>query len=340
MRLRASLLLLLLGASAAVLAVPELQEPSGSPGFDLIVHRGYYEIIPGTPLRLHMVAIPGGAYRMGSPEGEQGRDPGEGPRPRVRVGAFWMSKTEITWEVYDEYRKGETRNEGDNEAAVRRNSDAITRPTPTYPDEYRGWGKGGMPVVGLSHHAAMEFCHWLSRKTGRAYRLPTEAEWEWAARAGTDTPWFFGSDAAKLKEYAWYDDNSNEQTHPVGTKKPNPWGLADMYGNVAEWCLDHYQKDDYAGLATREFLLAPVRRPTDRRYAHVVRGGSWADAPARCRSASRRGSDPSWNKVDPFLPKTIWWQWDADFVGFRIVRAVEEQPELVGLRSRVTRWSR
>jgi formylglycine-generating enzyme required for sulfatase activity len=285
---------------------------------------------------LHMVAIPGGTYRMGSPEGEKGRDPGEGPRPRVRVNPFWMSRTEITWDIYDEYRKGRTVQEADNEAALRRNPDAVTRPTPTYPDEYQGWGKEGMPAVGVSHHAAMEFCHWLSLKTGRVYRLPTEAEWEWAARAGTDTPWSFGSDVTKLKEYAWYDDNSADQTHPVGTKKPNPWGLYDLYGNVAEWCLDHYQKDDYTALAARGLVLAPVRRPTERRYSHVVRGGSWADSAARCRSASRRRSDPSWNRVDPMKPQTIWWQWNADFVGFRVVRAVEEQPELVGLRSRVT----
>jgi formylglycine-generating enzyme required for sulfatase activity len=325
-------LTLLAGTDSADLPEPWRRELAG--------HRSYRETLPDSLVHLEMAAIPGGTFWMGSPEGEKGRDRDEGPRRRVKVRPFWMSTTEVTWDAYDLYRKGPAVSEEHNEAALHRDADAITRPTPTYLDEYRDWGKEGMPVVSLSHHAAMEFCRWLSKVSGRVYRLPTEAEWEWATRAGTETPWFFGSDPTLLGAYAWYDANGQEMTHPVGTKKANPWGLHDIYGNVAEWCVDHYDRDDYARSPADRLLIAPVRLPTERRYSHVVRGGSWADSVERCRSAARRGSDRSWNKMDPMLPQTLWWQWDADFVGFRVVRAVEEQPELRGLRSKLTRKSK
>src|SRR5207245_1517473 len=125
-------------------------------------------------------------------------------------------------------------------------ADAVTRPTPPYADETFGFGRNGHPVICVTHHAAMEYCRWLSLKTGKTYRLPTEAEWEYAARAGTASAYFFGDDPKQLGEYAWYAANAEDVTHEVGKKKPNPWGLYDIYGNVAEWCLDTYKKDCYA----------------------------------------------------------------------------------------------
>jgi formylglycine-generating enzyme required for sulfatase activity len=298
-------------------------------------HRDYTEILPGSKVRFDMVAIPGGTFVMDSRADERGRHADEGPRHPVTVRPFWMGKLEVTWDEYDLYRKGHPAGQWQNEAALARDADAVTRPSAAYIDETWGYGRAGFPVLGISHHAAMEYCYWLSRTTGKAYRLPTEAEWEYACRAGTRTAYHFGDDSGRLEEYAWYEQNSDERTHPVGQKKPNPWGLYDMHGNVAEWCVDHYRADDYRGCPLNRALLAPVRLPTAARYPHVVRGGSWVDAAERCRSAARRASDKSWNRRDPDRPQSVWWLSDADFVGFRVVRAVDEQPELRRLRSKV-----
>jgi formylglycine-generating enzyme required for sulfatase activity len=185
----------------------------------------------------------------------------------------------------------------------------------------------------------MEYCRWLAKKTGKAYRLPTEAEWEWACRAGTTTALSFGDDPKQLGDYAWIEENSDERSHKVGEKKPNPWGLYDMHGNVAEWCLDRYKKDFYADSPKDKLTLLPFHPPTDGRYPYVARGGSWIDEPEKCRSAARRFSDKSWLKLDPQRPQSIWWMTSADYVGFRLVLAVEEDPRLKGIRSQVTWWS-
>jgi formylglycine-generating enzyme required for sulfatase activity len=302
-------------------------------------HRDYTVVLPGSPVRFDMVAIPGGTFVMGSRSDEPGRRRDEGPRHPVTVRPFWIGKLEVTWDEFDIYMKGRPPGQWKNEKALAKNPEVVTRPSPPYIDETWGFGREGYPVVGISHHAAMEYCYWLSQVTVKAYRLPTEAEWEYACRAGTRTAYSFGDDPGRLDEYAWYEKNSDESTHPVGRKKPNPWGLYDMHGNVAEWCLDHYKTDAYRACPLDRPLLSPVRLPTAARYPHVVRGGSWVDGAAGCRSAARRASDKSWNRRDPERPQSVWWLSDADFVGFRVVRAVTEQPELRGLRSKVTRKS-
>lgn len=323
---------------ALTLALPAATPlPSDAvPTIKPVAHKGYSETIPGSKVRFQMVAIPGGTFRMGSPVNEAGRNPDEGPQHSVTIRPFWMGMMEITWDEYDLFRKDGPASQGENEEAVANKADAITRPTVPYPDETRGYGRDGYPAIGVSHHAAMEYCRWLSGQTGKAYRLPTEAEWEWACRAGTWTVYSFGDNPADLGAHAWTAANSKESTHFVGQKKPNPWGLHDMHGNVAEWCLDQYQKDWYGTLPLDRPALAPVKLPGADRFPHVVRGGSWADAAGRCRSAARRASDPSWNQLDPELPRSVWWLWNADFVGFRVVRAVEEQDELRAIRSKVT----
>jgi formylglycine-generating enzyme required for sulfatase activity len=301
----------------------------------MALHRGYTERIPGTRVTFDMVAIPAGTFFIGSPESEKGRSADEGPQRRVSIAAFWMGKCEVTWDEFDLFarRKPPARKPEPADA------DAVTRPTDPYIDETWGFGWEGYPVIGISHHAAMEYCRWLSAKTGKTYRLPTEAEWEYACRAGTPTARFFGDAPRRLGEYAWFAGNAEDVTHPVGQLRPNPWGLHDLYGNAAEWCLDHYQQDAYSTFPLDKVVFSPAQVPTVRRYPHVVRGGCYADAGDRCRSAARRSSDKSWNKSDPERPQSIWWLADADFVGFRIVRPVEEQKDLRGLRSKVTRES-
>jgi formylglycine-generating enzyme required for sulfatase activity len=287
-----------------------------------------------------MVPIPQGEFVMGSPEKEQGREADEGPQHPVQIRPFWMCKTEVTWDEYDLYwKKQEGAQRNENPTAADKSADAVSRPTPPYADETFGHGREKQPVICITHHAAMEYCRWLSAKTGKLYRLPTEAEWEYACRAGSKTAYFFGNDSKDLGEYAWYAKNSEDLTHKVAQKKPNPWGLYDMIGNVAEWCLDHYQKDFYHKFPPDKPTLSPVFIPTDKRFSHVARGGSWADEAPKLRSAARRGSDKTWIRQDPQRPQSIWWLTDAEFVGFRVVRPVLEQENLKGLKSKVTRES-
>jgi formylglycine-generating enzyme required for sulfatase activity len=276
-----------------------------------------------------MLPIPGGTFTMSSPDSEKGRSPDEGPQFKCQVGPFWMAKVETTWDLYDLYWKNEEipqDNKRLNKPVVTK--DALTRPTDPYADETFQHGREGKPVLGITHHAALMYCQWLSRKTGKNYRLPTEAEWEYACRAGSTTEFPWGDDPSKLGEYAWYGPNSEEDTHPVGTKKPNAWGLYDMLGNVDEWCMDHYSPVDYQAYAKHPLTINPLRKPDSFKYSYAVRGGSWADPEVRCRSAARRGSDKSWLKRDPQRPQSIWWMTDGDFVGFRVVRPVTELAEL------------
>ncbi len=328
----------LVGAAAAWLGeVPEAG-PAAAAGAP--EHKAYTETIPGSSVKFDLVPIPGGTFLMGSPESEKDRQADEGPQHPVTIRPFWMGKCEVTWDEFDLFWRAKPGGKEDKEPENPPNADAVTRPTPPYADETFEKGREGHPVLGISHHTAMQYCRWLSLKTGKVYRLPTEAEWEYAARAGTRTAYYFGDDPAKLGEYAWFEDNADDKTHDVGTKKPNPWGLYDMYGNVCEWCVDHYVKDYYSTFALDKPALAPVVLPTDKRWSHVVRGGSWADKASLCRSAARRGSEKSWIQLDPQRPQSIWWLTSAEFVGFRVVRAVEEQDNLKGLRSKITRQSK
>ena len=252
-----------------------------------------------------------------------------------------MESHETTWDEYDEFWR--TRPPGqkeDVEPATPKNADAVTHPTKPYSDETWMHGREKHPVLGITYHSAMQYCRWLSLKTGKTYRLPTEAEWEYACRAGTKTAYYFGDDPKQLGDYAWFDPNSNGDSQEVCTKKPNAWGLYDMLGNVDEYCLDRYQKDYYSTLSLDKPTLQPVNLPGPERFGHVARGGSWADDPPQCRSAARLASDKKWIKLDPQRPQSIWWLTSADFVGFRIVRPVEEQDNLKGYHSKITRQSK
>lgn len=284
-----------------------------------------------------MIAIPGGVFEIGSPDDEQGREPHEGPRRTVRVGPFWMGRCEVTWDEYDLYWPRFANKPAPKDPREKA-ADAVSKPSPPYMDETFGHGRAGHPVLNISYHSAMEYCRWLSAKTGKNYRLPTEAEWEWACRAGTKTPYSFNV-GDKLGDYAWYDENAGDNTHPVGKKKPNPWGLCDMHGNVAEWCIDYYEKGAYASFPPGPIVTQPVNQPRNARFPYIVRGGSWAQGAEKCRSAARLASTPEWVRRDPDRNPSIWWLTDADFVGFRVVCVPPENDNLKGIRSPITRDS-
>ncbi len=284
----------------------------------------YAEPIEHTDLKLELVPIPGGKFLMGSPESEADRNDDEGPQHEVEISPLWMGKYEITWDQYDTWgegmdqlrRKMMSLKQSPRDLAV----DGVSKPTEPYTDMSFGMGKGDYPAICMTQHAARTFCQWLSAKTGRYYRLPTEAEWEYACRAGTTTAYSFGDNVDELEDYAWFFDNSEDQYQEVGQKKPNPWGLYDMHGNVAEWVLDQYVEDYYE---QKTEWTNPLAVPKTL-YPRVVRGGGWDDDPEMLRSAVRDRSDEEWKKQDPQVPRSIWYHTDAQSVGFRVVRPLVE----------------
>jgi formylglycine-generating enzyme required for sulfatase activity len=286
----------------------------------------YTNSIPGTPMKYSMVPIPGGEFVMGSPEGETGRKEDEGPQHQVKISPFWMGQFEVTWNEYELFmypdQEKQTRETMPTDKDGDKLADVVTHPSRPYVEMSFGMGKNGFPAISMTQHGANKYCQWLSAKTGEFYRLPTEAEWEYACRAGTKTAYFFGNDPSKLGEYAWYEQNSDFKYQKVGKKKPNPWGLYDIYGNVVEWVLDQYDADYYKTCAKESFVADPWRKATQP-YPHSVRGGSWDDEALMCRTAARRGSDRAWKMQDPQLPKSTWYFTDAQFVGFRLVRPLK-----------------
>jgi formylglycine-generating enzyme required for sulfatase activity len=283
----------------------------------------YTNTIPGTYVTYALTPIPAGEFLMGSPESEPGRKPDEGPQHRVRLEPFWMGVCEVTWNEFelfmfpDEERKFKDALKTD--PYTDKVSDAVTRPSKPYVEMSFGMGKDGYPAISMAQHAANKYCQWLSAKTGHFYRLPTEAEWEYACRAGTTTAYWFGDDASRLGDYEWYEKNSDFKYQKVGRKTPNPWGLYDIHGNVAEWCLDQLAGyEPFAGKTTD----SPWVRAT-KSYPQVVRGGSWEDTADKLRSAARRGSDKAWKAQDPQLPQSVWYHTDAQFLGFRLVRPLK-----------------
>jgi len=286
----------------------------------------YDSKIPKTGVNYQMVPIKSGEFTMGSPASEATRGEDEGPQVKVKIKPFWMGAKEVSWDEYQPFMITAVDRNKDgspkNWKPADKIADLVSQPTTPYTEMSFGMGTDGYPAICMTHHAANKYCQWLSAQTGHFYRLPTEAEWEYAARAGSKTAYFFGDDPAQLAEYAWIFDNAeNYQYSKVGKKKPNPWGLYDIYGNVVEWCLDQYYADSYGKVSG--VLDGSKWVPSKTPYPHVVRGGSYDDDPDMCRSAFRRGSEVEWKSQDPQLPKSIWYHTDAKWLGFRIVRPLE-----------------
>jgi sulfatase modifying factor 1 len=301
--------------------------------------------IPGTDVSFEMVPIPAGSAMIGSPEGEEGRSADEGPQFEVTVEPIWVGKYEITWEEYKEFMKlyqafKAFSLKGMRKVTDENKVDAITAPTKLYQPDFT-FEHGEEPrqaAVTMTQYAARQYTKWLSLTTGHFYRLPTEAEWEYAARAGTKTAYCFGDNTDELGDYAWYEDNSDGAGQKVvGQKKPNAFGLYDMHGNVWEWTLDAYDEAGYKAQDGKQLKVWDAVAWPTKPYPRTVRGGSWEFAADRSRSAARMGSDdPAWKEYDPNLPLSPWWFTSdpARGVGFRLVRGLK-MPEDKELRKKV-----
>ncbi len=274
------------------------------------------DTIPGSDIVFDLTFIHGGKFMMGSDSLAIDRNEDEGPQFEVTVGDFWMGTHELSFEEYDIYRNKEK-----DVATPQRpdwDADAMARPSPPYEDPTFGMGKDSVPAVSMTQFAALQYCKWLSDKTGVFYRLPSEAEWEYACKAGSD----YGSDRVNIDELAWHRDNSSERYQKKANKKPNAWGLYDMLGNVSEWTLDQYKEDSYAALSNST-EVNPWTKPT-RLHPRTVRGGSWDDRVSKHRCSCRIKSSGRWKMRDPQIPKSFWWNTDSPFVGFRLIKPMPQ----------------
>lgn len=274
-----------------------------------ISFEAYTQNIPGTAVSFGMVPIPAGSFRMGSDLDEDSK-----PIHEVQIDAFWMGTHEVTWDSFEMFLD-KNYELAISEGPLGEVVDGLSRPSIPYLDMTFGMGKENKPAIGMTQYGAIQYCHWLYLKTGIFYRLPTEAEWEYAARAGTDTEYFFGDNPKELADYAWIQENSGESTQPIGKKKPNPWGLYDIYGNVLEWTSDLYDPEFYSNSPKEN----PVN-PASKLYPRVVRGGSYDTPGVELSSAKRFVSTADWKRIDPQIPKSQWWFPEAPFLGMRLVR--------------------
>ena len=298
----------------------------------------YEVVIPGTDIKFEMIPVPGGSFKMGSPDEEEGRAEDEGPQIEVNVDPMWVAKTEVNWAQYKEFMDlyaifKEFEVQGKRKVTEENKVDSITAPTELYDPSFTfEYGEDPeLPAVTMTQYSAQQFTKWLSAITGQQFRLPTEAEWEYAARGGTSTAFHWGDSTDEIDDYAWYFDNADEGALPVGTKKPNPFGLHDMHGNVAEWTVNQHTEDGYSEFDTGKPINAiDVVKWPETSSACVVRGGSWEMDPEQLRSAARLASDDDeWKDEDPNFPRSPWW-FTSDpsrGVGFRLFRSYKPLDE-------------
>jgi formylglycine-generating enzyme required for sulfatase activity len=294
----------------------------------------YSEKIPGSPVSFNMIAVPGGTFTMGAVEGDRFAEPDEYPAREVTVDSFFMAEIEVTWNEYLAWYS-QTASEGrTTDIGMLEGIDGLTGATPPYGNPDQGWGKGKRPAITMTHYAAEKYCEWLSVVTGKLYRLPTEAEWEYAARGGTSGIYFFGGtprdyaeiglkrklfgvDTSVINSYTIYAENSGGRSQLPSRVKANPFGLKNMLGNVAEFCADTYREDAYLAFP------GPATNPLVEQSSgeHVIRGGSFRSPAIKLRLSDRESTDhDAWLKTDPQFPKSLWWYSDCYDVGFRVVR--------------------
>lgn len=304
-------------------------------------HSDFTETIPNTVVSFNMKAIPGGSFKIGSPENESLRQADEGPQKEVKISPFFMAETEVTWEVYLAFYSAtaaEGRSTDTEGTRTTADVDAISGPTPPYGQPDQNWGLGSRPAITMSYHSAETFCKWLSKVTGKKYRLPTEAEWEYAARGGKETPFFFegeikdfaekgffgkmfGKESDVINNYIIYGKNSRAKTQEPDKVEANPFGLKNMLGNAAEYCADWYSPEAYKLLADGELDPKGPESGSER----VVRGGHFKSDIAEVRNASRSATQSeAWLKTDPQMPKSIWWLSDCNYISFRVVCEFDE----------------
>ncbi|MEO6649063.1 MAG: SUMF1/EgtB/PvdO family nonheme iron enzyme [Chitinophagaceae bacterium] len=279
-------------------------------------HSSFEQVVPGTTIKFKMIPLKSGSFTLtnklpaGSTKMEQ---------KQVSVSSFSIGAYEVTFDEYDAFFKDESYSRNQT-------TDAVTRPSPPYIDLTLGMGKeGGYPANSMSQYGALMYCRWLYKKTGAFYRLATEAEWEYACRAGSKDSYPFGNDTSLLAKYAWYKSNSEDKYHKIGLKEPNAWGIYDMLGNIAEWTLDQFDENYFStiGVSPKDPLISPTAR-----HPRTVKGGNYQDMPADMQNSSRLKSNLDWNRRDPQIPRSRWWNADAPFIGFRIVKP-DKKPSAV-----------
>jgi formylglycine-generating enzyme len=314
-------------------------EPTPVEAFDSFTER-----IPGTTVSFTMMAVPGGRFLMGSPPEEPLRSSNEGPVREVLVDSLFMGEVEVTWDEYlAYYAMTSAEGRSTDTEGIRweiPGVDVVTGATPPYGQPDQGWGLGSRPAITMTFQAAEAYVRWLSHVTGKSYRLPTEAEWEYAARGGTRGPYFFEADpraierrglrgllsrpdTAVINRHVIYAGNSRSRTAEPSAVEANPFGLRNMLGNVAEFVSDWYAEDAYA-----RYPEGLVMNPTgpNEGTERVVRGGSFRDDAGRVRVAARSPTTTdACLRTDPQMPKSVWWYSDCNHIGFRVVAEYDER---------------
>ncbi len=272
----------------------------------------------GDKVTFDMVLVPGGRFKMGSPADEPGRQEHEGPQFEAKIEPFYLCTTEATLDLfliyYREAGTGKKEFFEGQETEKKKDVDAITGPTVVFGDLTMGYDESH-PAIGMTWLNAVTFAKWVSYKTGKEYRLPTEAEWEYAARLGRK-----GLEE-KMEDYAWCEANSMGETHPVGEKKPNALGIYDMFGNVREWVWDYYSPTAYKDASGANPVI-DYKGPAEGKV-HVARGGDYNSPANQLRCADRSFEETWWRSGDPQIPKSRWWLPQMDFIGLRLARSAE-----------------